>query len=345
MKSGGTHPILQPGTRLRDTYTVGDKIASGGMGEVYLAEHGRLPGRFAVKVLNARLADDAKAIARFRREAELLALIRHPNVVQLFDFDLLDSGIPFLVMEHVEGRDLAHHILSSGPLALGRVVHVVHQIASALEAAHARRVVHGDLKPANVMLVDCEGHTDLVKVLDFGVAQLFGTRTAESEPTNLMLGTPSYMAPEQAECRNDEIDGRADQFALAVLTYVLLTGADPFPGDSTVEVLARIIHAEPTSLGARVSWPADGVEAVLRRALCKRAQGRYPRILDFADELARAARPVADMATVAPRTAAAGQDGNSQIRMSSLVRMLRPSRRPTGETTVVARPPAGLRVA
>jgi eukaryotic-like serine/threonine-protein kinase len=354
--SVGKLKTLEPGTLLRDTYTIGNKIASGGMGEVYLAQHARLPGSFAVKILNARLADDAGAIARFRREADILALIRHPNVVQVFDFDLMAPGIPFLVMEHVEGRDLAQHVLDSGPLPLGRVVPIVHQIAAALEAAHARRVVHGDLKPANVMLVDREGHADLVKVLDFGVAQMFGTRTGSGEPTNLMLGTPSYMAPEQAEGRNDEIDGRADQFALAVLTYVLLTGADPFPGDSTVEVLARIIHAEPTPLGARVAWPADGVEAVLRRALSKRAQGRYGRILEFADELARVARPVADMASPPPRRKARpvqtlrGPQGSLVRRLreaekaagKSAARSTRPS---TGPTTIVARPPAGLRVA
>ncbi len=352
--------MLSPGAVLRDTYTIGDKIASGGMGEVYVAQHARLRGRFAVKVLNGRLAHDARAIERFRREAEMLALIRHPNVVQIFDFDLL-AGAPFLVMEYVEGKDLAHHVLEQGPLPLSRAVNIVHQIASALEAAHRRRVVHGDLKPANVMLVDCEGHPDLVKVLDFGVAQLFGTRgqgDGSVEPTNLMLGTPSYMAPEQAEGRNDEIDGRADQFALAVLTYVLLTGRDPFPGDSTVEVLARVIHADPAPLGARVSWPAAGVEAVLRRALCKHADGRYPRILDFADELARAARPIADLDSLVPRPQAAAitQPLAGPLPVVQIVRAPdasvadnnvepRASRRPTAHTTVVARPPAGLRVA
>jgi eukaryotic-like serine/threonine-protein kinase len=208
--------------------------------------------------------------------------------------------------------------------------------------------VHGDLKPANVMLVDCEGHPDLVKVLDFGVAQLFGSRAGSCEPTNLMLGTPSYMAPEQAEGRNDEIDGRADQFALAVLTYVLLTGRDPFPGDSTVEVLARVIHAEPDPLGARVSWPAAGVEAVLRRALCKHADGRYPRVLDFADELARAARPVADMAlppvTLTQDAPAVVQIVPAASRADNNVPS-RASRRCKDQTTVIARPPAGLRVA
>jgi serine/threonine-protein kinase len=328
------------------------------MGEVYLAQHVRLPGRYAVKVLNARLADDQPAIARFRREAELLALIRHPNVVQIFDFDFLLEGSPFLVMEYVEGRDLSRQVLDEGPLPLGRAVRVVQQIASALESAHRRRVVHGDLKPANVMLVDLhEGHPDLVKVLDFGVAQLFGSRAGNHEPTGLMLGTPSYMAPEQAEGRNDEIDGRADQFALAVLTYVLLTGRDPFPGDSTVEVLARVIHAEPDPLGARVSWPAAGVEAVLRRALCKHAQGRYPRILDFAEELARAARPVADLSfPAAPPPAspavAVPAEGPSEVVQilpapaRAANNQLSPSGRSSREhTTVVARPPAGLRVA
>ena len=162
-----------------------------------------------------------------------------------------------------------------------------------------------------------------------------------------MLGTPSYMAPEQAECRNDEIDGRADQFALAVLTYVLLTGTDPFPGDSTVEVLARVIHAEPAPLGSRVAWPAAGVEAVLRRALCKRAEGRYPRILEFASELARARRERWPTWPAAAASEADFQPGGTcrAVRRTAEITWRRASRRPTGHTTVVARPAAGLRVA
>jgi serine/threonine protein kinase len=279
-----TETTLKPGTVLRGTYLVEERLAKGGMGEIYRASHLRLPGKFAVKVLSARLLSDPDAVARFCREAAIVSTIRHPNVVQVFDFDLTPEGIPFLVMECVEGRDLARHILEDGPMPPSRVAHIVHQIAAALEAAHARGVVHRDLKPANVMLLEGEGLVDFVKVLDFGVSKVCGADPAASGQWR-MLGTPSYMAPEQAEGRSEAIDGRADQFALAVLAYVLLTGTDPFPGNTTGEVLIRIMHHDPEGLAGRVPWPSGDIEAVLRRALAKQPELRYERVLEFAAAL------------------------------------------------------------
>ena len=254
-----TKQTLANGTTLRGTYVIEERLATGGMGEVYAARHVRLPGKFAVKVLSHRLLRDPEAVARFCREASIVSMFRHPNVVQVFDFDITATGMPFLVMECLEGKDLAKHVLEHGPMAPARVAHIIRQIASALEAAHARGFVHRDLKPANVMLVDCEGFTDFVKVLDFGVSKICGAEPQLSGQWR-MLGTPSYMAPEQAEGRSEAIDGRADQFALAVLAYVLLTGTDPFPGNTTGEVLSRIIYHDPEPLLGKVSWAADDVE-------------------------------------------------------------------------------------
>jgi eukaryotic-like serine/threonine-protein kinase len=282
-----TETTLEPGTVLRGSYRIEERLAKGGMGEVYGASHVRLPGRFAVKVLSPRLLSDQDAVARFCREAAIVSMIRHPNVVQVFDFDLTEGGIPFLVMECVEGRDLARHVLEDGPMPPARVSHIVQQIAAALEAAHARGIVHRDLKPANVMLLEGEGLVDFVKVLDFGVSKVCGADPAVTGQWR-MLGTPSYMAPEQAEGRSEAIDGRADQFALGVLAYVLLTGTDPFPGNTTGEVLIRIIHHDPEALAGRVPWRSAEIEAVLRKALAKRPEQRYERVLDFAAALAEA---------------------------------------------------------
>jgi serine/threonine-protein kinase len=290
---------LSPGTLLRDTYVIQGRLAAGGMGEVYEASHIRMPGRFAVKVLAPQLASDPGAVARFCREAAIASVLRHPHVVQVFDFDVSGPQEPFLVMECVPGQDLAEHLLMYGPLSLDRVVSIVRQIASALEAAHRLGIVHRDLKPANVMLLHYPGVSDFVKVLDFGVSAICG---AEQPDPEAVLGTPAYMAPEQSSGRFEDVDPRTDQFALGVLTYVLLTGTTPFDGNTAADLLRRIAVDDPRPLGTQVPWPTAGVDRVLDRALAKDRRDRFPRATDFAEALAAAAaeidRPLRDQRAV-----------------------------------------------
>jgi eukaryotic-like serine/threonine-protein kinase len=316
-----TSPALSPGTLLRDAYVIHERMASGGMGEVYAATHVRLPGRLAIKVLAPHLAADPAAVARFCREAAIASVLRHPHVVQVLDFDVGAGQLPFLVMERLDGKDLAQHLLLHGPLSLERVVAIVRQLASALAAAHRLGIVHRDLKPANVMLVDYEGLPDFVKVLDFGVSKIAGVERGQGA----VLGTPSYMAPEQAEGRGDEVDARTDQFSLAVLGYVLLTGRQPFPGHTTAEVLERIIGADPAPLTGRVPWPAAAVERVLARALSKRPAERFARVTDLGEALAEAARTIGDAAARRPAAPLHFQ-GRALSDLSKTVICLRPAR-------------------
>jgi serine/threonine-protein kinase len=273
------------GTVLAGTYRVLRPIAAGGMGEVYLAAHERLPGRFAIKVLHRDLTSDPDALARFRYEAEIMAGLRHPNIVQVIDFNIAPDGTPFLVMELVEGTDLSDLLRQGARLAPAQVVRMIRQIASALEAAHACGVVHRDLKPENIMRLSLEGQEDFIKVVDFGISKARRVRiTADAT----ILGTPQYMAPEQAQGRRDEIDHRTDQFALAALAYVLFTGREPFRGDTAVTILYQVVHQDPEPLSRWLDWSCSHVDAALRRGLSKDRNDRFPSVMDFARALEQA---------------------------------------------------------
>ena len=269
---------LQAGDVLRDTYRVLGLLASGGTGNVFLAAHERLPGRVAVKTLRGERLQDAQSLARFRAEAEITAALRHPNIVQIIDFDVTPSGVPYLVMELVEGGDL-RSLVAEGPCALERVARIVHQVASALELAHGAGVVHRDLKPANIMLVNAPGQADFVKIVDFGLSKLLAADGPPVTRPDQILGTPGYMAPEQI--RGGRIDARVDQFALGSLTYELLTARPPFPGEDLSSVLHAIMNDDPPRLETLVPWPAAALSDVIARALAKSPSKRWDSVFAF----------------------------------------------------------------
>jgi eukaryotic-like serine/threonine-protein kinase len=277
-------PVLAAGTILHETYEVVRRVGAGGMGEVYEARHARLPGRFAVKVLAARVAAGSPEFRRFRREAEIASTLRHPNLVQVVDFNLMADGSPYLVMEFLEGTDLHEELQRVLRIPPARTASIVGQVAAALAQAHAGGVVHRDLKPQNVFLVPMRGRdSDFVKVVDFGISKVKSAATVTTEPT--LMGTPQYMSPEQAHGRTAEVDAHTDQFALAAMSYEMLCGRPAFSGDSVPAILFEIANKDPSPLG----MPAldEEVEVVLRRGLAKTRAGRFPTILEFADALER----------------------------------------------------------
>ena len=218
---------LAIGIVLQGTYRIIRPLAEGGCGEVYLAAHTRLPGRFAVKLLHRSLARDNDALERFRQEAEITSSLRHPHIVQVFDFNVTDNGVPFLVMELLEGKLLSERVQKVGAIDPIAAANIIEQIAGALHAAHTRGIVHRDLKPENVMLLAGAGVDDFVKVMDFGISQAsWRPRLTEGER---VAGTPQYMAPEQAQGLREQIDHRSDQFSLAAIAYTLLTGPGAVP--------------------------------------------------------------------------------------------------------------------
>ena len=251
------------------------------MGVVYEATHARLAGRYAIKVLTQRLEESPEGFPRFDREARITSLLQHPNIVQVIDHNTAPDGTEYLVMEYLAGETLSQRLAREGRLALDTVVDIVEQIAAGLAAAHARGIVHRDLKPDNVVLVPVEGRqTELVKILDFGVSK----RRGSLEVSGLVCGTPQYMAPEQVEGRMLDIDGATDQFALAVIAQEMLTGRNPFHGDSVAAVFSRISSESPTPVGF-----GKDLDEALARALAKSSQQRFATVTEFAEAFRAAA--------------------------------------------------------
>jgi serine/threonine protein kinase len=276
----------EPGRLLHGTYRIQQRVAAGGMGEIYLAIHERLPGRYAIKMPHRHLRSQPEALARFKAEAHLLATLRHPNIVQVIDCNVAPDGMPYLVMELVEGAHLRQHLSAEGPFAPARVAGIVGQIASALQLAHDSGVVHCDLKLENVMLTSTAGRPDQVKLLDFGIACTLGTRPATGE--DVIRGTPQFMAPEQIVGADGGIDDRADQFALACLAYTLLTGRAPFFAEDPIAVLYRVVHDQPEPLENRLGPAYRAVSRVLERALDKNPDARFATVSELAETLRRA---------------------------------------------------------
>jgi serine/threonine protein kinase len=234
------------GTTLQETYRLERLVGEGGMGAVYEASHRRLARRFAVKVLYPNVAAVAETMERFRREALVTSGLGHKHILEVIDFNSTSDGMPYIVMELLVGEDLSRRIQRSGPLLLAEALAIVGQVASAMEAAHQAGVVHRDLKPQNIFLCQRDGRDDFVKVVDFGISKVLGA-TSGLTGTNTLIGTPYYMAPEQAQHKAGAADHRADIYALGVILYEMLSGAPPFTGDSLSAVLYKVVHS-PTPL-------------------------------------------------------------------------------------------------
>jgi serine/threonine protein kinase len=286
MESG----VLEAGQLIEDTYRITRRIGEGGMGEVYEATHARLSGRYAIKVLLREIAQDLGLLARFQREALVTSALRHPNIVQVLDFRQMPNGAPYIVMELLDGVDLANEIRRIGSLPLSRVASLVDQMASGLAAAHAQGVVHRDLKPANLFLIPLAGsHRELLKIVDFGISKVRAS-SARLTRTSTVIGTPQYMAPEQALAQADRIDARSDQFSFAAIVYEMVTGSSPFVGDSIPAIMYQLVHVEPPPMRSAGQPVAPAIEAVIRRGLAKSADARFPTVIDFAQAFEAASR-------------------------------------------------------
>ncbi|HEX6862734.1 MAG TPA: serine/threonine-protein kinase, partial [Thermoanaerobaculia bacterium] len=264
-------------------YEIVDEIGKGAMGVVYLARDPLIGRLVALKTFRIGYSVRDQELEQFRirfmREAQSAGILSHPNIVTIHDVvEQTEEGLAFIAMEYVRGTTLKALLQSDQPMSLQFVVDLVAQIAEALDYAHAHRVIHRDVKPANILITA----DNRVKITDFGIARL---DTSNLTQEGQLLGTPNYMAPEQIQGK--EIDHRADLFALGVVLYEMLTRHKPFQGENLTVVSHRIVydHFTPPKEYARDLPP--GVEQVLDRALEKDPNRRYQRAKDMADDLRR----------------------------------------------------------
>lgn len=315
-------PDALEGHVLGGAYQIEARIDEGGMGTVYRARHVRLGRLLAVKVMAAHLTDQPGALERFSREAEIISQLSHPNIVQVVDFNTTEDGRPYLVMELLTGRPLSEVLEQHGRLKLGPALEITIQAAHALSAAHTAGIVHRDLKPANIFLIDT-GSQLFAKLLDFGISKRIGAENRSGRKLTGefdILGTPDYMAPEQAIGKTALVDHRGDQYALASILYEMLTGRVPFIAEEILTLLQKVISEIPQPpSSARPDIP-EAIDIAIMRALSKAPNDRYPTILDFAEVLEvardeqRASRPSLHRSMNTELSVAPGAGQNSTLR-------------------------------
>jgi serine/threonine-protein kinase len=278
------------GKELLGQFRIIERIGRGGMGEVYKAEQPAMDRLVAIKILHSKLASRPDLISRFRREARAMSRLSHPNTARVFLYGHLeDTQQLYIVMEYLDGTDLARLVRREGPMEVYRAINVMIQMLGALEEAHSVGIVHRDLKPENILLTSQGGLSDFPKVLDFGLAKMKESRPGPGSMVltqqGMVFGTPEFMSPEQA--RGEILDSRSDIYSLSLIFYELVTGRLPFPDCKPMEYIAHHIYTEPTPITQKVKelqLPSE-LDAIIGKALEKNKEKRYPSAREFAETL------------------------------------------------------------
>ncbi len=274
------------GMVLADRYELSSVLGQGQSGMVFKARHRQLDRFVALKLLMPDNMADKSAFMRFEREAHSIGRLNHPNIVTVFDLGRWRNERPFLVMDYIEGQDLQDVVGKDGRLPIARAVRIVAQICSALSHAHKRGVIHRDLKPRNIMLIDAEDVMDFVKVVDFGIAKPFDADQSEALTLEgYVVGTPLYMSPEQ--CSGGKVDARTDIYALAILLYKMITGVNPISGKNLTEIMSNQINMQPLPFEDACQYVhvPRSIQSVIFRALSKDADLRQSSMSEFRKEL------------------------------------------------------------
>jgi tRNA A-37 threonylcarbamoyl transferase component Bud32 len=276
-------------------YELLNELGSGGMGAVFKTRCAGVEKELAIKKLHAHFSADKAVVKRFKQEAEIASTFDHPNLVSVYDYGISSEGEPYLVMDYVEGKTLAQVVHETNGIDAGRFVEIFKQVCEALSYAHARQLVHRDLKPTNIMLVNSDNQVDLVKIVDFGIAKFMPEAPSYEQKltqTGDIIGSPVYMSPEQ--CLGYKVDERSDIYSLGCVMYESLTGHPPFVGDNVVKTVLKHLNEQPAPLSVRRPdlFISKDLEEIVLQCLSKDPLQRFQSI----DDLKRALNMVSDTA-------------------------------------------------
>jgi tRNA A-37 threonylcarbamoyl transferase component Bud32 len=298
------------GRVLASQFRIERQLGKGGMGVVYLATQIGMDRKVVIKVMHRALSLNVTAVERFRREAQSVGRLNHPNIVQVHMFGEVEDGALYIAMEYVEGRSLAEEMQRTGAMHEARALRIVDQVLSALVEAHGVAIIHRDLKPDNIMLGDRQGNPDYVKVLDFGLAKVFGDVQKEETLTQagMVTGTPRYMSPEQA-C-GLKLDSRADIYSLGVMLYEMVTGVHPFEAESALDYMHKHTTEEIPPPRERVSGLQlmPRTEGLLMKALAKDPKERFQSAREMQRELRTILRDFPDASREFPTPLTAAEE-------------------------------------
>jgi serine/threonine-protein kinase len=258
-------------------YTITKKLGEGGMGAVYLARQNAIDQNVALKVLHARAAESNEIVQRFHREAKVISMLSHPNIVRVFIFGRTEDDLLYLVMEFVQGRELRERLDQTGSLDELLAIKIMKQACSALAEAHDLGIIHRDLKPDNILLTEFRGEQNFVKILDFGIAKLNqpeGKPEQKLTQAGIVYGTPEYLSPEQAQAL--DLDQRTDIYSLGCILYELITGRVPFTDKNPVQILTKHVFEEaPKPSDVAPGKVAPSMEKIIMKAIAKNPDDRF----------------------------------------------------------------------
>ena len=264
----------QPGYVLKDKYIIQESLGQGSMGEVYRAEHKTLHRQFAIKMMHVHIAEKADALARFRREASAAALLEHPHICQVTDFDSTENGDFYLVMEYLKGETLRDRLNRLGTISLRSVFQIMDDLLCALECAHASGIVHRDVKPENISLISRDDRDDYVKLIDFGIAHADKTvdNSATLTQAGQVYGTAQYLSPEQV--MGSAVDFRADLYSCGCMLFEMIEGVPPFEAENYVLLLNKHLVLDPPHLTKKFACSGE-LDVVIQKLLKKNPEERY----------------------------------------------------------------------
>jgi serine/threonine protein kinase len=271
---------------LSAAYEVIRCIGAGGMGVIFKCQS-RKDGKFvAIKMLHPHLAEDEESMSRFEIELRAVCLLSHPNIICIHDLGVADSGVPYMVMDYVDGKDLLDILAKEGPMAQDRFINIFSQVCAAMAHAHERSILHRDIKPDNIMLGRNERGYEIVRLMDFGIARLLtdsARGVARLTKPGQAVGSPMYMSPEQA--RGKEIDHRSDLYSLGLVMYEALTGVPAFQGDTVYKTLIMQLTEKPKPMSSIRYGIDPRLEAIVTRLTDKIPENRYQSMLDVQRDL------------------------------------------------------------